>query len=116
MADTPVSLTKVTLDAFGAAQEAATAISAGDTAVLKVGSWTGKLLIAVTNTTASKDVTILAGVGPRAALGALVQKFGAAETRVVAIESARFAQANGDVRLVFEGAGSVRASRLPAGT
>ncbi len=116
MADTAVSLTTTPMDAFTGAIGAATAISAGDTAVIAAVGRTDKLLIEVVNTTGSKDVTIKAGVGPRAALGDLVLEFGATETRFISIESARFAQANGTVRVTMEGAGSVRAVRLPAGS
>lgn len=116
MADTAVTLTLAPLDAFSGAIGAATAISAGDTAVIAAVGRTDKLLIEVTNTTAAKDVTIEAGVGPRAALGDLVLAFGATETRFISIESARFVQANGTVRVTMEGAGSVRAVRLPAGS
>lgn len=116
MADTPVTLTVTPMDAFTDAIGAATAISAGDTAVIAAVGRTDKLLIQVTNTTDKKNVTIEAGVGPRAALGDLVLEFGATETRFISIESARFAQANGTVRVTMEGAGSVRAIRLPAGS
>ncbi|HET9026090.1 MAG TPA: hypothetical protein VFN07_00990 [Trueperaceae bacterium] len=116
MADTAVVVGAVPLDSFSSVIGAATAISAGDTAVIAAGGFTGRLLLQVTNTTAAKDVTIKAGVGPRAALGDLVLEFGATETRYIAIESARFAQANGSIRVTMEGAGSVRASRLPAGS
>jgi len=116
MADTAVSLNLAPLDAFSDAIGAATTISAGDTAVIAAVGRTDKLLIEVVNTTASKDVTIKAGVGPRAALGDLVLEFDATETRFISIESARFAQANGTVRVTMEGAGSVRAVRLPAGS
>lgn len=116
MADTAVSLTVAPLDAFSNAIGAATAISAGDTAVIAAVGRTDKLLIEVVNTTAEKDVTIKAGVGPRAALGDLVLEFGATERRHISIESARFAQADGTVRVTMEGAGTVRAIRLPAGS
>jgi len=116
MADTAVSLTLAPLDAFSDAIGAATAISAGNTAVIAAVGRTDKLLIEVVNTTTGKTVTVEAGVGPRAALGDLVQSFGAAETRFISIESARFAQANGTVRVTMEGAGAIRAVRLPAGS
>ena len=116
MADTAVSLDLAPLDSFSDAMSAATAISAGDTAVIAAVGRTDKLLIQVTNTTNEKDVTVHAGVGPRAALGDLVVEFGASETRFISVESARFAQANGTVRVTMEGAGSVRAVRLPAGS
>lgn len=116
MADTAVSLDLAPLDDFSGAMNAATAISASDTAVIAAVGRTDKLLIQVTNTTAAKNVTVAAGVGPRAALGDLVVKFGASETRFISIESARFVQANGTVRVTMEGAGSVRAVRLPAGS
>ena len=116
MADTTVALSAAPLDSFSGAIPAATAISAGDTAVIAAVGSTDKLLIQVVNTTEDKDVTIRAGVGPRAALGDLVLEFGEAETRFIAVESARFAQANGTVRVTMEGAGSVRAVRLPAGS
>ena len=116
MADTAVTLTVTPMDAFTDVIGAATAISAGDTAVIAAVGRTDKLLIQVTNTTDKKDVTIEAGVGPRAALGDLVLEFGATETRFISIESARFAQANGTVRVTMEGAGTVRAIRLPAGS
>lgn len=116
MADTAVTLTLAPLDAFSDAIGAATSISAGDTAVIAAVGRTDKLLIEVVNTTAAKTATIKAGVGPRAALGDLVLSFGATETRFISIESARFAQANGTVRVTMEGAGTVRAIRLPAGS
>lgn len=116
MADTAVSLDLAPLDAFSDAIGTATAISAGDTAVIAAVGRTDKLLIEVVNTTNAKTATIKAGVGPRAALGDLVLSFGATETRFISIESARFAQANGTVRVTMEGAGTVRAVRLPAGS
>ena len=116
MADTPVSLTAAPLDEFSDVIGAATAISAGNTAVVAAVGRTDKLLLEVVNTTEDKTVTIHAGVGPRAALGDLVLTFGATETRFISIESARFAQADGSVRVTMEGAGSVRAVRLPAGS
>ena len=116
MADTAVALDSASLDSFSAAIGTATAISAGDTAVIAAVGRTDKLVIQVVNTTAAKDVTVEAGVGPRSPLGDLVTEFGATETRFIAIESARFVQANGTVRVTMEGAGSVRAVRLPAGS
>lgn len=115
MADTPVTLTKVALDKFTEPVTAATSISAGDTAVIDAGSVTTKLLLEVNNTTNNKKVTIEAGVGPRAALGDLVLTFADSQTRYVAIESARFAQGDGSVRVTYEGAGAIRAIRLPKG-
>lgn len=116
MADTAVTTRDIPLDAFSAAQGSATAISAGDTAVIDAGGVTTKLLVVITNTTTEKDVTVEAGVGPRAALGDLVQECGATETRAIVLESARFAQADGKVRVTFEGAGSITAYRLPPGS
>lgn len=116
MADTAVTVRAVPMDAFSAAVTTATAISAGDTAVIDAGGVTTKLLIIATNTTDAKSLTVAAGVGPRAALGDLVQAFGATQTRHIVIESARFAGADGKVRVTFEGAGSIAAYRLPAGS
>ncbi len=116
MADTAVALTTTPMDAFTGIIGAATAISAGDTAVVAAIGRTDKLLIEVVNTTTGKTVTVEAGVGPRAALGDLVQTFGATERRHISIESARFAQADGTVRVTMEGAGTVRALRLPPGS
>lgn len=115
MADTAVALTTTPMDSFTGIIGAATAISAGDTAVVAAAGTTDNLLIEVVNTTAAKTVTVVAGVGPRAELGDLVATFGAAERRHVAVESARFAQSDGTVRVTMEGAGTVRAIKLPAG-
>lgn len=116
MADVPVTPVNVPLDVFSAAASAATSLTAGDVAVIAADGVTGKLLIEVTNTTDQKDVTVHAGVGERAALGDLVLKFGATQTRWIAVESARFGQADGTILVEFEGAGSIRALRLPPGS
>lgn len=114
MADVPVPLVNTPMDDFSSDSEA-TALTAGDVGVISAGSDTDNLLVMVTNTTAQRDVTVVAGVGPRSARGDLVVEFDANETRFLAVESARFAQADGTVRVVMEGAGSIRAVRLPAG-
>lgn len=113
MADVSVTVRPVTRNAFTAAQAATTALTAGDVAVVPSGSG-DKLLVLVTNTTASKKVTVATAPASRAGAAGqdLVLTFDAAETRAIVLESAKYAQADGNYRITMEGAGSIMAYRL----
>jgi hypothetical protein len=100
---------------------ASTAIDAANNHVIPAGAKTRRLLLRIVNTFAgSKTVTIKAGVNPpsvRAGIGDLAVVMGAQnDVAYVVLESARFAQANGDIYVDVAAAttGSILALRLPA--
>ncbi len=102
-------------------EAAGTAIVPANGAAIAAGSDTQKLLIHIQNTYAgSATATIKAGANPpavRAGLGDLSVGFTAAGEKFVVIESARFAQASGDVYIDFTAGmtGTVAAYRLAKG-
>lgn len=124
MAVTKVPVTQLLLDGVKAAATATPVSAPADGAVIEVQGNTGKLLIALNGTaTDGADTTVTIKPGgpsaPRAALGGLVHDFEATAGTVYAvIESARFAQANGDISVSFgpDWTGSMIAYRLPAGS
>lgn len=94
-----------------------TAIVPANGAVVHAGGDTRRLLLAFTGT-ASGAAMILAGTNPpavRAGLGYLPVPVQEGNDTFVVIESARFAQANGDIYIDFTSgcAGTVAAYRLP---
>ena len=120
MARDVLAVTPITIDAATAAATPET-ITAANGLIIETGI-TDNLVISVTHTAASKKtMTIVAGGGPRAALGDLEVDFAAGhETAVVkffALESARFVQNDGTILIDFESGftGSAVAYRLPKG-
>lgn len=117
MARDAVSITGIVLN-DGVARPAGTAITPANGAEIDAG-YTDNLLIEVRNTAAAEyDVTIRTGVGPLAALGDLVVPVPATSgVKLIAVDSARFVQADGKIHLDFEAlmAGTVAAYRLPKG-
>ena len=119
MARTNLPITALALDA-GTAAPAATTIVQANGAVIAAGGNTGKLYIEVTQTDATARVlTIKAGGGnaQRAGRGDLAVSCAQNVARVLVIESARFAQADGSIHLDFAAsfAGNMRCYRLPRG-
>ena len=101
------------------ASGAGTAIAPANGAVVAAKGLAGEhLILRVINTFAgAKNLTIKAGVKPpalRADLGDLVIAMAQNDDLLIKVESARFAQANGDIWLDFEAAmtGTVRAYRV----
>jgi hypothetical protein len=92
-----------------------------DTINITGGSDADKLLLVLNNTTAAtKEFTIKAGENPpavRKGLGDLVVTMLEKTQQVVAVESARFANADGTISLSFQGGstGFVSAIRIPRG-
>lgn len=121
MARDAVTIKDLVADAAGT-PPSATDIDPADGAIINAGGDFHGLLVEITHTAASaKDITIKAGVGARSSLGDLEVEFAAGnvnpQTRVFALESARFAQADGSIHIDFEtgATGTVRAYRLPRG-
>ena len=117
MARDAVAITDVPLNG-SVDQPAGTTINVTNGAVIDAGH-TDNLLIEIRNTNTSDRVaTIKAGVGQLAAHGDLEITV-AANTGVemVALESARFAQADGKINVDFAAsfAGTIAAYRLPKG-
>lgn len=122
MARTALPVTALALDA-GTAAPAATTIVQAEGATIAAAGNTGKLYIEVTQTDATaRNLTIKAPTNnphaPRAGRGDLVVACAQNVTRIVVIESARFAQADGAIHLDFAAsfAGTMRAYRLPRGS
>ena len=126
MARTNVPVTALSLDASTNAPTAVAIVHAAG-ATIAAGGNTGKLLIALTNTTAAeKVITIKAPTAnphaPRAGRGDLAITFAAgnvtAVVKYVVIESARFAQTDGSISIDFaaDTTGFMNAYRLPAGS
>lgn len=118
MARDAVAITELTLNG-GTDEPAGTTINVSNGAYVAAGGNTDKLLLIVRNTNASaRVVTIPAGVGPTAALGDLAVTV-AANTGVelIVLESARFAQSDGNINIDFAAsfAGTVACLRLPDG-
>lgn len=120
MARTNVPVTAVTANAENE-NPATTALDATNQHVIPAGSDSGRLLLRITNTFAgSKVVTVKAGVNPpafRAGIGDLAITMGAQnDVAYVLLESARFAQANGDIYIDLAASmtGTILALRLPA--
>lgn len=122
MADTAVTLTSLGLSAE-TADPAGTSIVHADTHVITPTKGTGKLAIRLVNTTAStKTMTILAGDNPpaqSAGQGDLTISFGAGNVtpvvKWVVVESARFIQDNGTIRITVAASttGTISAFQLP---
>lgn len=114
MARDAVTITDLSLDA-GTTPATGTTIDPANGVSIAAGGDTSRLLLEISQTAeADKDITIVAGTGFRAGLGSLVLTLNAA-TSLVAIESARFAQADGSIHIDFETGttGTVKAYRLP---
>lgn len=122
MADTAITGTVLSLNAE-TANPAGTAIVHANTHVITPSGPSSKLAIRLTNTTASeKTMTILAGDNPpadAAGQGDLVLTFAAGDStpviKWVVIESARFIQNNGTVRINVAASttGNIAAIELP---
>ncbi len=98
---------------------AGVAINPANNAVIAAGGNTQRLLIYVNNTFAgAKNVTVKAGANPpafAAGQGDLTESFAQNAEKFFVIESARFAQTNGDIYVDFENGmtGVIAAYRLP---
>lgn len=122
MADTAITLTSLALSAE-TADPAGTAIVHANTHVISPTKGAGKVAIRLVNTTASeKTMTILAGDNPpaqSAGQGDLTLTFGAGNStpvvKWVVLESARFIQDNGTIRINVAGSttGTISAFQLP---
>jgi hypothetical protein len=116
-----VTITPLTLDGNVARPAGATVVVA-DGAVIAAAGNTGKLLIEFNQTDATARVaTIKAPTGnpfsPRSPRGDLAVTCAQNVPQYIVLESARFAQTNGDINIDFAAsfAGTVRAYRLPRG-
>ncbi len=121
MARDTVAITTLSVDA-GTPEGAGVSINPEDGAVLSVGGNARKLLIVVDNVTEdAADVIVVAPSGnahaPRSSLGDLTVSVAAGSRGFLMVESARFAQSNGDIFLDFsaDAEGTISAYRLPAG-
>lgn len=121
MARSVVTITALAMDG-GVAEAAGATIVPAEGAVLQVGGNTRKLLIVVDNTSdANRVVTLVAPTNnphaPRSALGNVAYTVAAESRALFVIESARFAQPNGDVFVNFAASttGTIAAYRLPPG-
>lgn len=123
MADTAVTVTDLTIDAF-TAQTDATAIVHANTHTIDVSGDTRKLLLHVRHTTASTKVfTVVAPTDNPAAVRSTLGNITVSLTRgdssetaaFVVLESARFAHTDGKVRITVasDTTGWIRAYRLP---
>lgn len=122
MADTAITLTTLGLNAE-TANPAGTAIVHANTHVITPTKPLSKVAVRLTNTTASsKDFTILAGDNPpahSAGQGDLVVTLGAGDStpviKWVVLESARFIQDNGTIRINVASSttGNIAALQLP---
>lgn len=122
MSRTNLPVTNLVGDAGTAAPAATTIVQASGAEIDAKGD-TARLLIEVTNTNATaRVVTVKAPTAnlaaPRAALGDLAVSCAQNVARIIVVESARFAQADGKIHLDFAEsfAGSMRAYRLPRGS
>jgi hypothetical protein len=119
MARDAVTIVGLAVDG-GTAPGAGTTINVANGALLAAGGNTQRLAIHVKNTAvADKNVTIKAGANPPAlaqGVGDLVVSVPASTgERLIVVESARFAQINGDIHVDFETGmtGTILAYRLP---
>jgi hypothetical protein len=120
MARDAVALTALSLN--GVVDESAgVAIAPANGAAIQADGDTQRLLVVIKNTTAgARDVTVGAGAAPpslRSGIGDLVVTLAQNDVAMMTLESARFAQGNGDIHLDFEAGmtGTVHAYRLPRG-
>ena len=119
MARDAVTITALGIDA-GTARPAGTTVDPANDLVIAAGGNTGKLLVELTNTDATARVaTIVAPTDSqqavRSSLGSVAVTCAQNVPQYVVIESARFAQSNGDIHidLASSFAGTARAYRLP---
>ncbi len=118
MARDAVAITNLAVN-DATALAAGVAINPANNAVIAAGGNTQRLAIHVTITNAGgADVTVKAGSNPpafAAGQGDLVETFAQNDEKFFVIESARFAQANGDIYVDFEAGatGTIAAYRLP---
>ena len=118
MADTAITLTTLALNA-STAQPAGTAIVAANTHVITPTKASSKVIVRLNNTFAgSKDFTILAGDNPpadAAGQGDLVIAIAQDATVLVVLESSRFWQSNGTIRINVAASttGFISAIQLP---
>ena len=123
MARDAVVITALTIDA-GTNSPAGTTIVAAEGITIPAAGDTDKLLIRIIHTdTLTNDATIVAPTNSpqavRSGLGSVVSEFAPGNAtpveRYFAIESARFAQADGAIHIDFEAefTGTVAALRLP---
>jgi hypothetical protein len=119
MARDAVVVTALVIDS-SVAQPAGTTVDPANDLVIEAGGHTGKLVVELTNTNASSRVATF--VAPtnnphavRAGLGDLSVTCAQNVPRYVVIESARFAQTNGDILIDLAASfeGKARAYRLP---
>lgn len=94
-------------------------LNTSDGNVIAAGGYTTNLLVEVDNTGPAGTIIIGAGNNPpalRASLGALSINIGGTERQVLLIESARFADADGDINITFGGSptGTVYAYEVQA--
>jgi hypothetical protein len=122
MARDAIAITALATDA-GTARPAGTTVNVSNGLLIAAGGNTGKLLIELTNTDATARVaTVLAPTtnpnSIRSGRGNLAVTCAQNVPQLVVIESARFAQANGDIHidLAASFAGTARAFRLPRGS
>ena len=120
MARDAVAITLLALNA-GTATPAGTAINTTNGANIAVGGKTRKLIVRVTNTitNAAHTVTFRAGVYPPALqspVGDLAISVPQSGDVLIALESARFVQADGSINVDYDAGmtGIVSAHRLPA--
>lgn len=118
MADTAVHVTTLALNA-STANPTGTAIVAANTHVITPTKATSKLAIRLTNSFAgAKDFTILKGDNPpadAAGQGDLVISLAQNDVVFVVVESARFMQDNGTIRITVASSttGFIEAIQLP---
>jgi len=118
MADIPITLTTLARNA-STAQPAGTAIVAANTHVIAPTKASSKVIVQLNNTFAgAKDFTILAGKNPpadAAGQGDLVVSLAQNATGLVVLESARFWQSDGTIRINVAAAttGFISAIQLP---
>lgn len=105
MARDNVAITSLPVNA-GTAAAAGVAINPANGAVVATGGFMGRLLLYVMVTNAGGgNVTVKKGVNPpafRSGLGDLAISFAQNDEKYIVVESARFAQANGDLYLDFD--------------
>ena len=118
MADTAITVTTLALNT-STAQPAGTAIVAANTHVITPTKPMSKVIVRLNNTFAgSKDFTILAGDNPpadAAGQGNLVIAIAQDATVLVPLESSRFVQSNGTIRIDVAASttGFISAIQLP---
>lgn len=118
MADTAITSTTLALNA-GTAQPAGTAIVAANTHVITPTKAWSKVIVRLNNTFAGAKVfTILAGDNPpadAAGQGNLAISLAQDATQLVVLESSRFSQDNGTIRINVEASttGFISSIQLP---